>query len=168
MKYLLVSRVNKAQGKKGEEVALRLLARRDYSREELRQKLTKKGFALAEIEEVLAKLSAAQLLNDGQYAQRLASYYGREKFWGPGRIKQKLREKGIAEELAQEVIAQEEKNFPAVEKLRALLKKKLKKRTLGELAPKEIRKLNHYLYRHGFDWEEIMDILKKEGGLTEE
>ena len=154
--------------KKAEEFALRLLARKDYSQAEMRQKLVEKGFSLAEIENVLHKLSTHQLLNDQRYAQSLANFYGKEKFWGPWRIKHKLKEKGICPEIAEEVVAQEEKIFPAQERLKKLLEKKLKNRTLSEFSKQELQKLTNQLYRYGFSWEEIINILNREGGFTEE
>lgn len=154
--------------KKAEEFALRLLARKDYSRSEMRQKLGRKGFSGEEIEKVLHKLSAHQLLDDLRYAQRLANYYGREKLWGPWRIKHKLKEKGICPEIADEVIGQEEKKIPTEERLKKFLEKKLKNRSLSEFSKEEIKKLTNQLYRHGFSWEEIANILEREGGLAEE
>lgn len=154
--------------KKAEEFALRLLARKDYSRAEMRQKLLQKGFPLGEIENVLHKLSVQQLLNDPCYAQRLANYYAREKLWGPWRIKHKLQEKGICPEVAEEAVAREEKNFPATERLKKFLEKKLKNRTLSKFSKEEKKKLTNQLYRHGFSWEEIFHTLSREGGLTEE
>lgn len=154
--------------KKAEEFALRLLARKDYSCAEIRQKLVQKGYPLGEIENVLQKLSALQLLNDLRYAQRLANYYGGEKLWGPWRIKHKLQEKGISPKVTEEVVAQEEKIFPAEEKLKKFLEKKLKNRTLPEFSKEEMKKLANQLYRLGFSWEEIFVILNREGGLAEE
>ncbi len=154
--------------KKAQEIAWRLLARKDYSREEMRRKLKQKGFSFSEIDDVLQKLSAQQLLNDLHYGQRLADYYGREKLWGPARIKHKLKEKGISSELADEIIAREEKIFPAQERLKIFLKKKLSNRALSEFSKEEIKKLINQLYRHGFSWEEIFDLINKEGGLAEE
>lgn len=154
--------------KKAEEFALRLLARKDYSRAEMRQKLGQKGFSGEEIEKVLHKLSVRQLLNDLRYAQRLANYYGQEKLWGPWRIKHKLKEKGICPEIVEEVIGQEENKIPAEERLKKLLEKKLKNRTLSKFSKQEIKKLTNQLYRHGFAWEEIVAILNREGGLAGE
>lgn len=149
----------------GEEFALRLLARRDYSQEEMRKKLIQKGFPFGEVEEVLEKITTQRLINDRRYAQRLINYYGQGKFWGPYRLIQKLREKGISPELAKEVVTEEEKNFSASKRLKALLKKKLKNRALTELSAKEIKKITNYLHQHGFAWEDIVAILKEEGGL---
>lgn len=167
MKHFFVIRTPALKKGKGEELAFRLLARRDYSQEEMRQKLLKKGISSTETEEILKKLLAAQLLDDLRYAQRLVRYYGREKLWGSWRIIQKLKEKGIAEELAKEVVDKEEKNLLPEEKLRILLKKKLKQRTLSALSPKEVKKLSQHLYRQGYGWEDIVPILK-EGGFAEE
>jgi len=51
--------------------ALKLLSKRDHFKEELKQKLLKKGFDKEKIEEVLAYLKQQNLLNDEKLKERL-------------------------------------------------------------------------------------------------
>jgi regulatory protein len=72
--------------------ALKLLSKRDYFEEELKQKLLKKGFDKEKIEEVLAYLKQQNLLNDEKLKERL-----KEKSINKGKsflkIKQKIYQK---------------------------------------------------------------------------
>ena len=150
------------------ECALRLLAKRDHSREELRRKLSAKGFAPEEIEEVLQKLETGGVLNDGRYAQRLAFYLAQEKLFGPQRITQKLFQKGIPADLIQEAMAKAEEGVATNARLRVVLGMKLKGRSLACLIPNERRKLANYLRQRGFLWEDIQEAIHEAGGRTEE
>jgi len=152
----------------GKEYAFRLLGIRDYSRHEMRQKLTGRGLGEGDAEEILKKLEARGLVNDDRYARRLAVYYIRERLWGPQRVIQKLRQKGIAWELAQEVTGQAEENGSSRERLKKILNLKLKGQGRGEMSPPEKRRLANYLRQRGFLWEDIMEALREAGGSIEE
>ena len=52
-----------------------LLARRDFTSQELRAKLDAKGFATAATAAVIADLIRAGLLNDERYAQNYVAYH---------------------------------------------------------------------------------------------
>jgi len=152
----------------GLESALRLLARRDYGREEMGRKLKEKGFQSEEVEKILETLAAQGLLDDGRYAQHLATLYSREKLLGPQRIVQKLMQKGIGVELAKEVTARAEENLPSLDRLRKLLRAKLKGQGLDRLLPQQKRRLVNYLRQRGFPWEDISEALREAGGFSEE
>ena len=78
----------------------RLLARRDYTRQELRKKALDKGFQETEIQETLDHLQAINAQSDSRVAEDLIlGYQGK---LGKPKIKQKCREKGIALELFEE------------------------------------------------------------------
>ena len=154
--------------KNAEESALRLLTQRDHSREEMRRKLTVKGFAPEEIEKVLNRLTGRGILDDFRYAQRLAFYLTREKLFGPQRVSQKLFQKGIPANLAREAMGKAEKDMGTSERLRSVLKIKLKGRGLEQISPPERRKLANSLRQRGFLWEDIREIFQDAGGFAEE
>lgn len=153
---------------KAEEIALRLLGLRDYSREEMRRKLTCKGLNPGEIEEALKKLEGRGLIDDRGYGLRLAAFYTREKLWGAQRVMERLLQKGIALELARDITDQTEEQGPARERIRRLLRLKLKGQGLNELLPQEKRRLVNHLRQRGFLWDDIMEALQEAGGSTEE
>jgi len=81
-----------------EDVALRLLARREHSRDELSRKLRARGFAVEAIAPLLDRLVAEGVLNEA----RLVEHYVAEraaKGFGPLRIRAELRDKGLSDAL---------------------------------------------------------------------
>jgi len=86
-----------------EAAAVRLLARRDYARCELRRRLARRGFEADEIERALDGLERLGYLSDERFAQavvaRRAGQYGRRA------IAHELREKGVAPAAAESALA---------------------------------------------------------------
>ena len=81
-----------------------LLARRDFTSQELRAKLEAKGFATAATAVVIADLARAGLLNDERYAQNYVAYHaGRGQ--GPLRIAAELRRSGLAADIVEAALA---------------------------------------------------------------
>ena len=78
--------------------ALRRLARRDHSEAELRRALADRGHTSEEIEEALARLRTQRYVDDQTFAERFArsrlAHYGQ----GRARIRQALRQRGVAGE----------------------------------------------------------------------
>jgi len=84
-------------------VALRLLARRDYSRLELAQRLRARGIAAAEIEPLLDDFERLGYLSDARYAQALVSR--RAGRFGVRAIARDLHDQGIAADVANDALA---------------------------------------------------------------
>ncbi len=78
--------------------AMDLLARREHSQFELARKLRMKGFAEDDIPGTLASLMKSGLLSDQRFAEQYCRARTRRGF-GPRRIEQALRERGVSEEL---------------------------------------------------------------------
>ena len=160
----------KGSGKaqKAEESALRLLARRDHSREEMRRKLQAREFTPQQIEKALGWLEEREMLDDRRYAQKLAISLAREKLLGPHRVSQKLFQKGIPAEWAKEAMEKADELLAAGERLRMVMRMKLKGRNPEEIFPEERRKLAGFLRQRGFSWEDIREAFQETGGFTEE
>lgn len=80
------------------KTALNLLARREHSRHELQNKLLQKNFPQELIATVLDKLATEGLLNDQRFCE--AFIHSRtNKGYGPLRIKEELRQRGIPAEI---------------------------------------------------------------------
>ena len=76
--------------------ALKLLARREYSRAELKGKLAPHAESEDQLATLLDALQAEQLLSDQRYAsQRVAARAGR---LGNARLQQELRARGVADD----------------------------------------------------------------------
>ena len=87
--------------------AMRLLARREHSRAELRGKLVGRGFENDSVEELLQGLEDQELLSDERFAISLIASRA-ESGYGPNRIGLELRNRGVSEELAREALAKAE------------------------------------------------------------
>ena len=90
--------------------AMRLLARREHSRAELRGKLVGRGFENDSVEELLQGLEDQDLLSDERFAMSLIASRA-ETGYGPKRIDLELRNRGVSEELARETLAKAEVNW---------------------------------------------------------
>ncbi|MGQ9779092.1 MAG: regulatory protein RecX [Bacillota bacterium] len=84
------------------EAAMRLLARRDYTRQELRGRLAAKGFPAVEIEEALARLVAWGYLDERAMARRLVEEARTRRPRGRALVAEELKARGIPEEIVTE------------------------------------------------------------------
>ncbi len=84
-------------------VAVRYLARRDYSRAELAQRLGQRGIDARAIETALDQLTAAGFLSDERYAAAVVAQ--RTGRYGKRAIAYALKEKGIAADAVEAALA---------------------------------------------------------------
>lgn len=135
------------------DVAIQLLARREYSRVELARKLQQKSFDGDEIEACLDALAEQSLQSDARFAE---SFVRSRIARGQGviRIKGELRQRGIDQETLTAALA-------AVEEREAIDWFELAKETLARRydspgdTPKERAKRERFLATRGFDFEQI-------------
>lgn len=81
-----------------EATAVRLLARREHSTEELKRKLRSRGYDADVVAAVVEKLGSKRLVSDDRFtASRLRHHSGRGQ--GPVRIRADLRQQGIADDM---------------------------------------------------------------------
>lgn len=78
--------------------AMDLLARREHSRRELRQKLIQRFSNHPLIDSELERLGNERLQSDARFAE-VYLYSRAQRLYGPVRIKAELRERGIAEDI---------------------------------------------------------------------
>ncbi|MGQ0656690.1 MAG: regulatory protein RecX [Chromatiales bacterium] len=131
-------------------MALSLLARREHSREELTAKLLRRGGAPETVASVLDALSGERLQSDGRYAEAFARQRA-ERGYGPVRIVQELRRKGIETKRAQAAIATVEESW--LERARQTRAKRFGRAVPGTTAER-VRQMRFLEYR-GFAAEDI-------------
>jgi regulatory protein len=85
--------------------AVRLLARREHSTDELRRKLRRRGHPETVIDSVVATLSDAAYVSDSRFADTFVRVRS-ERGQGPLRIRAELRERGVEEALADELLTE--------------------------------------------------------------
>lgn len=83
--------------KKIRHTALDLLSRREHSERELTQKLQQKNYPESLIQQILSELVAEGLLSHQRFVESYI-HSRRNKGYGPIRIREELKERGIREE----------------------------------------------------------------------
>lgn len=142
------------------EAAAAQLSYRALTEKKLREKLAAR-FDEEAIDYAVAWLAERGLLDDEQYAEGTVKSYGRRGY-GPLRIRQELRRRGVTAETAEAALGDFEANRQA---MRAVLDKRLR----GDLSDKkEVQKAIAALQRRGFLWEDIRTVLKEYGAEIEE
>lgn len=129
---------------------LELLARREHSRLELRQKLIQRGYPAEAVATALEQLVAERLLDERRYAEIYASSRA-DKGYGPLRIARELRERGIPDELTNAVITALDEFW--IPKLRELHRKRFKSQIPADAASR--MQQTRVLRQHGFTLDQI-------------
>ena len=137
--------------------ALRALARRGHSVDELRRKLNYRAAPDADVEALLKDLESAGWLDDPRFARDFAR--ARSRRYGRRRIAAELRMRGIPDALASQAL---DEIFPTPESEIALLRQRLDKRLARRKSPdssKLLRSVYAALLRAGFPSAIIRDEL---------
>jgi len=135
--------------------ALDLLARREHSRLELRQKLIQRGFPSERIEAVLDRLIEERLLDENRYAELYACARA-DKAYGPLRIARELRERGVPEEAVAAALAALAEHW--LPKLRELHRKRFKSLIPADAAGR--MQQTRVLRQHGYTLEQIKQLFE--------
>ena len=137
-----------------------LVGRRAMSRHDLERKLRDKGASEAEARYAAEWMEAIGAINDADYAAVLARHCA-QMGYGPGRVREKLREKGVPRELWDEALERAEDPAEAID---AFLAKKL-----GDTPPEDRRawkRASDALARRGYAWSDISEGLRRYGAET--
>ena len=129
---------------------LELLAWREHSRLELRQKLIQRGYPAEAVAAALDQLVAERLLDESRYAEIYASSRA-DKGYGPLRIACELRERGIPDELTDAALAALDEFW--MPKLRELHRKRFKSQIPADAAG--WIQQTRVLRQHGFTLDQI-------------
>src|SRR5690349_14622911 len=86
--------------------ALRYLVRREHSRAELARKLAPHAASAGAVEEVLDLLLSKKQQSDERFASERARVLSRK--YGPARIRQDLKARGVADEVVERVCGRDE------------------------------------------------------------
>ncbi len=133
--------------------ALKILERRDVSRKMLLDKLTEKGVADADAEEVADWLCGLGVVNDERFAGLIVRHYA-AKGYGERRIREELYRRGIDRELWDAAL---EELTGSDERLDRLLGAKLR----GDASPENLQRTQNYLLRRGYSWEDIREATER-------
>jgi regulatory protein len=136
-----------------------LLARRAYSRGELRNRLAKIAGDRA-VESALDRLEQLNLLNDADYAYNFAFCRIKQQGWGPARVHESLLRRHVAETAIACALQRIRNEFGDESLVAEYIQKHCGKTGLPSDL-KGIRKLVSHLRQRGFDEDLITNVLKR-------
>jgi regulatory protein len=136
-----------------------MLARRELSVAQVRERLGRKGFDATAVQDAISRLIANGTLDDLRVARAVARTRAKVKRQGRSRVVRELATIGIAREVAQQIIAEV---FGDLDE-QALLDEALSRRLRGSVAlsdPAARRRVFAALVRQGFSPEAITRAMK--------
>jgi len=146
-----------ADAKAVEAAAVRLLARREHSIDELRRKLLGKGYPPDTIEPVIQKLAGKRLVSDERFTSSFVHHHAK-RGQGPVRIRAELRQQGIADSQVDEALRSAEIDW-------VQLAREVRRRKFGATAPRSLgerAKQARFLQYRGFDAEQLRAAFREE------
>lgn len=138
--------------------ALNLLARREHSYHELKQKLAAENRNEADIEATLTVLQQEGLQSDRRFSENYVRYRAQKGF-GPVKISYELVSKGISNDLIEQCTADYQSTWPAI--LKQVINNKIGNSSLINLASqvKNKLRLERFLQQRGFTADLIRQAL---------
>jgi regulatory protein len=140
------------------EAALVFLAYRPRSEREVRDRLRRGAFSQTAIDAAIARLYDWRYLDDADFARRWVENRASQRPRGQRLLQQELRQKGIAPEIAREVIAEAELDEASAAE--ALARRRLPAYA-GDDPAAVRRRLSAYLARRGYGYDVIRVALER-------
>ena len=136
------------------DAAFKLLSFRMRSIAEMRKRLKEKSFSQIEIDHVIDKLTKLNYLNDVEFGKAFVKEKIKNKKIGPKAIKSELFPHQLSPDFVDELIESVYKKYKINDLITFHLKrKKIKKNT--QMNKSDLSRLNNYLLRKGFEWDNI-------------
>ncbi len=146
-----------SDARRAKEKALYLLEHRNHSKRELTEKIARTAASWEAAEAAAGQMEELGLVDDQAYARDRAREMFLRKRWGPLRVRQELRRKGIDGELIEELLEeyrQRDEGGLVAENVRAVLETKYSGWREDE---KQRRRAFAALQRRGYSYEEIRE-----------
>jgi regulatory protein len=142
--------------------ALKILARRQQSEQEIRWKLQARGFSGEVVAATINRLKDAGLLDDARFARDWAAYRLATHPVGRRRLRRELQEHGVAPSLAEEIISDllsPEAELAAARELAGKYHRRPE-----ESADHYFQRLARFLWQRGFNGYIVRQVLKELAG----
>lgn len=137
--------------------ALHFLSYRPRSSAEVRQNLTKREIAEPIVEETIARLQRAGLVNDQEFARAWVENRSTFRPRGKSALRMELRQKGLSDEIVQSVLEEGVDE----EALACEAARKQARRYAGLEWPVFRQKLSGFLARRGFSYTTLAPVVSK-------
>lgn len=146
--------------------ALRLLTGRDYTSKRLQEKLQSKGFSPAQQQQAVEKLVRAGYLDDRRYAEGFVASVRESGRYTGFRLKQELRKRGLAADLVDEILQQDDGQHDQLAKAMELVKRRYSDFNPGTADERYRRRVAGFLQRRGYGFEIVRTVLSRTDGLV--
>ena len=137
--------------------ALRLLARREHSTQELTAKLLVRGFELGAVAEVVSALAAKNLVSDARFVEEFVAARLRRGA-GPAKIRDELRNRGVVEGLVEDALDVRRDEWMATAAA-------VRRKRFGAALPRDFAeraRQARFLQQRGFTADQIRKVLKRD------
>jgi regulatory protein len=141
-------------------VALKMLARRELSEAQVRQRLAARGESQDSIDHTTARLKANRIIDDERVAGAIARTQTSVRKRGRRRVQQQIEAAGISQAIASRAVDEVFRDLDSDSLLEASLAKRLRGRE--RIADdREFQRLFRYLSAQGFDTDRILARLRR-------
>ena len=147
--------------------ALKQLANRARSSDEIRRALARQGYGRDEVAAVLARLTACRYLDDADFARTWVTTRARRSSIGPARLTRELQAKGIADPLIAAALRALAEEWNTTEGANEAVRRKLP--SLRGLPPAVARRrLAAFLERRGYSPDVILAMCRAQFAEAED
>jgi regulatory protein len=136
---------------------LKMLARRELSEAQVRQRLARKDHEPDDIDAAIARLREERAINDVRVAEAIARTETSIHRRGKLRVRMQIERAGIAKETARRAVDEVFDHIEDEAHIEASLKKRLRGDTIAD--EREFQRLFRYLVGQGFESDRIMRAL---------
>jgi regulatory protein len=144
---------------------LKLLARRELSEAQVRQRLSRKGHDPEAIDDAILRLQQERALDDARVAGAIARTESSLRGRGRARVERQIERAGIPKDVARQAVDAAFAEVDAEAQLEAALARRLRGRPIE--GDRELQRLYRYLLGQGFEPDRVLALLakhKREGG----
>ena len=154
-----------ARPRNARQIALRLLARREYSASQIHQRLSDRDLPESDINAAIERLTDAGLIDDARVAHAWARRAAEIKLRGRSRTRREIEALGIAPDIARQAVAAV---FDELDE-DAVLERAIAKRVVGQLQDRgQFRRVYQALLRQGFPPDRVAArLLERRGGAED-
>jgi len=143
--------------------ALKLLARRELSEFQVRQRLARKGYPVEEVDAAVARLKSERAIDDERVAEAIARTSVSVKRRGRLRVRRDIEAAGIAPAVARKALDTVLGDVDADGLIEAALGRRLRAGRLIE-SDREFQRLYRFLAGQGFESDRILKALDARRG----
>ncbi len=140
--------------------ALGLVARRELSAAQVRERLEARGFSSEAIQAALDRLESNGAIDDRRTAHAIARTEVRQSR-GPSRVRRVLEQAGVSRDLVRDALQEAFANTSERDAIDRALARRYRRRLVDLTNPAEIRRMRGYLLRQGFSASAITDVLAR-------